>query len=249
MEGGCKRTVCLRVLFYASPLGKQEAVYRYPAGHHGENKGNGEDPAPFCYETEIKDYRYSVWITNSHEPAYDVWTLCKPRANDENTIRELKEDFALGGFFDEEVLCRGGGDDPSGSWCIIYFWYSDMSSLGRKRKDSISRLSGISTSCFPLRWEATGEIQYYGYRRTAGRYGQSFPICLSVSVLTLHLLISTALQLGVHDAAGKGGGQETASGTVIVKGNGGKSCRGLCYRCVKGNCIFWVNTTSPSIIK
>ena len=24
--------------------------------------------------------------------------MCKPRANDENTIKELKEDFALGGF-------------------------------------------------------------------------------------------------------------------------------------------------------
>ncbi|HQB33114.1 MAG TPA: transposase [Syntrophorhabdus sp.] len=84
--------------FYASPLGKQEAVYRYPAGHHEENKGNGEDIALFAHEIDIKDYRFSVWITNSHEPAYDVWTLCKPRANDENTIRELKEDFAFGGF-------------------------------------------------------------------------------------------------------------------------------------------------------
>ena len=52
----------------------------------------------FAHEIDIKDYRFSVWITNSQDPAYDVWTLCKPRANDENTIRELKEDFALGGF-------------------------------------------------------------------------------------------------------------------------------------------------------
>jgi len=52
----------------------------------------------FANEIDIRDYRYSEWITNSKEPPYEVWTLCKPRANDENTIKELKEDFALGGF-------------------------------------------------------------------------------------------------------------------------------------------------------
>ena len=61
-------------------------------------KAMGKTLPLFAHEIDIKDYRFSVWITNSHEPAYDVWTLCKPRANDENTIKELKEDFALGGF-------------------------------------------------------------------------------------------------------------------------------------------------------
>jgi hypothetical protein len=52
----------------------------------------------FINQQEEKSYRYSVRITNSHDDAYDVWNQCKPRANDENTIKELKEDFALGGF-------------------------------------------------------------------------------------------------------------------------------------------------------
>jgi hypothetical protein len=52
----------------------------------------------FANAIEVKDFRFSAWITSSDEPPYDVWTLCKPRANDENTIKELKEDFALGGF-------------------------------------------------------------------------------------------------------------------------------------------------------
>ena len=52
----------------------------------------------FANEIDVRDYRYSAWITNSNEAPYEVWTLCKPRANDENTIKELKEDFALGGF-------------------------------------------------------------------------------------------------------------------------------------------------------
>jgi hypothetical protein len=61
-------------------------------------KAMGKTLPLFANEVDIKDYRYSAWITNSTEPPYEVWTLCKPRANDENTIKELKEDFALGGF-------------------------------------------------------------------------------------------------------------------------------------------------------
>lgn len=52
----------------------------------------------FPYET--KDYRYSTWITNigDEKSANEIWNECKMRGNDENTIKELKEDFALGGF-------------------------------------------------------------------------------------------------------------------------------------------------------
>jgi len=52
----------------------------------------------FHNDFDLKDYRFSVWITNSEDKPYDVWKMCRPRANDENTIKELKEDFALGGF-------------------------------------------------------------------------------------------------------------------------------------------------------
>ena len=61
-------------------------------------KAMGKTLPLFANELEIRDYRYSAWITSSKEPPYEVWTMCKPRANDVNTIKELKEDFALGGF-------------------------------------------------------------------------------------------------------------------------------------------------------
>jgi hypothetical protein len=61
-------------------------------------KAMGKTLPLFANEVDLKDYRFSVWITNSEEEPYKVWTMCKPRANDENTIKELKEDFALGGF-------------------------------------------------------------------------------------------------------------------------------------------------------
>ena len=61
-------------------------------------KAMGKTLPLFANEVLIRDYRFSAWITNANETPYEVWTMCKPRANDENTIKELKEDFALGGF-------------------------------------------------------------------------------------------------------------------------------------------------------
>jgi hypothetical protein len=58
----------------------------------------GKEMSLFGDDFDAGNYRYGVWITNSPDPAYEVWKQCRPRANDENTIKELKEDFALGGF-------------------------------------------------------------------------------------------------------------------------------------------------------
>lgn len=58
----------------------------------------GKELSLFDDEMNMNNYRFSVWITNSQESSYKVWNQCRPRANDENTVKELKEDFALGGF-------------------------------------------------------------------------------------------------------------------------------------------------------
>jgi hypothetical protein len=58
----------------------------------------GKELSLFDNEMNVSNYRFSVWVTNSHEPSSDVWNQCRSRANDENTVKELKEDFALGGF-------------------------------------------------------------------------------------------------------------------------------------------------------
>jgi len=58
----------------------------------------GKELSLFGNDFDAGAYRYSVWITNSKDTAYEAWKQCRTRANDENTIKELKEDFALGGF-------------------------------------------------------------------------------------------------------------------------------------------------------
>lgn len=58
----------------------------------------GKTLSLFHDDFDIRDYRFSVWVTNAEDTPYEVWKMCRPRANDENTVKELKEDFALGGF-------------------------------------------------------------------------------------------------------------------------------------------------------
>ena len=50
------------------------------------------------FEIETESYRYGVWITNSTEHALSVWRTIRQRSNDENTIKEFKDDLALCGF-------------------------------------------------------------------------------------------------------------------------------------------------------
>jgi hypothetical protein len=85
--------------FFMHPLwGKERRYIVVRQDITRRKKAMGKTLPLFAHEFEIREYRYSAWITNSHEAPYEVWTRAKPRANDENTIKELKEDFALGGF-------------------------------------------------------------------------------------------------------------------------------------------------------
>jgi len=50
------------------------------------------------FELETESYRYGCWITNLNEAPLNVWRTIRQRSNDENTIKEFKEDLAFCGF-------------------------------------------------------------------------------------------------------------------------------------------------------
>lgn len=52
----------------------------------------------FENDETMKGYRYTAFVTNLTLPAKEVWTLYRNRADAENRIKELKEDFALQSF-------------------------------------------------------------------------------------------------------------------------------------------------------
>lgn len=47
---------------------------------------------------DVNTYRYSAFLTNFDSEALDLWRLYRRRCDDENRIKEIKEDFGLEGF-------------------------------------------------------------------------------------------------------------------------------------------------------
>ena len=62
-------------------------------------KATGKQPSLFKQMDQWEDYRMSLMITNDEEAeAESIWREYRPRANDENVIKNLKEGFGLAAF-------------------------------------------------------------------------------------------------------------------------------------------------------
>lgn len=57
-------------------------------------KATGKQPLLFRDLEEHREYRYSVLVSNNAElPPEEIWRIYRPRANEENAIKELKEGY------------------------------------------------------------------------------------------------------------------------------------------------------------
>lgn len=62
-------------------------------------RASGKQPNLFQELEELKSYRYSLMITNEeHLDAEHVWKTYRPRGNDENSVKDLKEGYNLDTF-------------------------------------------------------------------------------------------------------------------------------------------------------
>ena len=61
-------------------------------------KATGRQLKLFKEEGIYRDYRYSCYITNLELSAHIVWKVYRGRADCENRIKEIKEDFGFGNF-------------------------------------------------------------------------------------------------------------------------------------------------------
>ena len=62
-------------------------------------KASGKQPMLFRELEEHRDYRYSVLVTNDTALApEEIWRTYRPRANEENAIKELKEGYGWHAF-------------------------------------------------------------------------------------------------------------------------------------------------------
>jgi hypothetical protein len=91
--------LCISVFMYRHPnwahprryVGVRQSVKK-------RKKALGRQLRLFNTDLETQSYRFGVWVTNMTEDPLIIWRAIRMRSNDENTIKELKEDLALSGF-------------------------------------------------------------------------------------------------------------------------------------------------------
>ena len=66
-----------------------------PNAIKADDKLLGRQLRLFDMDLDTHDYRYGIWVTNMTEAPLTVWRTIRLLSNDENTIKELKENLAL----------------------------------------------------------------------------------------------------------------------------------------------------------
>ena len=61
-------------------------------------KATGKQLSLFDDMEEINSYRYALFITNEKSDPETIWRSYRPRSNDENVIKDLKEGYQFGSF-------------------------------------------------------------------------------------------------------------------------------------------------------
>ena len=98
------------------------------------------------FDMEMKQYRYSFFVTNLDLPMVQIWNLYRDRGDAENRIRELNYDFGIGSF------CLKNFFATEAAFRFIMVGYN-LISLFRQvilKQRNQSTLSSLRFKCFAL---------------------------------------------------------------------------------------------------
>lgn len=95
VEGGIE---VASVNFIATGWDKQRRMVIVRQQISKRPKATGKALRLFSEDVQIKDYRYSCFVTSLELPAHLVWKIYRMRADAENRIKELKYDFGADSF-------------------------------------------------------------------------------------------------------------------------------------------------------
>jgi hypothetical protein len=95
---------------------------------------------------EVPGYTYSVYVTNLDLPAIQVRTLYQGRADSENRIKELLQDFAISGFVSQKFWATEAAFRMA-CWAYNLMSLFRQALLGAASKHTLSTLR---TQCFAI---------------------------------------------------------------------------------------------------
>ena len=95
---------------------------------------------------EFERYRYSGFVTNEHLSGENIWQLYKPRADAENQIKELKENYGLEGFCAENIEAT----EMAFRWVTVAYNLMSLFRLIVLNNKHLAKLSTIRFQCIAI---------------------------------------------------------------------------------------------------
>jgi len=95
---------------------------------------------------DIPEYRYSVYVTNTDLPVTQLWNLYNGRADCENRIKELKQDFGLESFCLKDFWAT----EASFRWIMIAYNLMMLFQHAALNQDTKRTLKTLKTQCFAI---------------------------------------------------------------------------------------------------
>ena len=95
---------------------------------------------------DLPNYRYSMYVTNLDLPVKEIWNMYNGRADCENRIRELKQDFGLESFCLQDFWAT----EASFRWIMVaYNLMMLFQHVGLNKKEKHT-LSTLRSQCFAI---------------------------------------------------------------------------------------------------
>lgn len=95
---------------------------------------------------EFSKYRYSAFVTNSKLSGDLIWQLYKQRANAENQIKELKENYGIEGFCSESFEAT----ESAFRWAMVAYNLMSLFKLMVVKSKSFPMLSTLKFQCIAI---------------------------------------------------------------------------------------------------
>ena len=111
-----------------------------------ETKRRPEAGGKLLFEEDFPDYRYSIYVTNLDLPVSEIWNIYNGRADCENRIKELKQDFGLESFCLQDVWAT----EASFRWIMVAYNLLSLFRHQALNEGKTATLQTLKTKCFAI---------------------------------------------------------------------------------------------------
>jgi len=98
------------------------------------------------FEEDFPDYRYSIYVTNLDLPVSEIWNIYNSRADCENRIKELKQDFGLESFCLQDFWAT----EASFRWIMVAYNLLSLFRHQALNEGKAATLKTLKSQCFAI---------------------------------------------------------------------------------------------------